>query len=72
MHAIRLHEFGPPGNLRLEEVDDPVAGEGQVRIVVEAAGVHLIEASIHSPVAWNVYSVPASSQIPVSFHFWAA
>jgi NADPH2:quinone reductase len=24
MHAIRLHAFGPPENLRYEEVDAPV------------------------------------------------
>ena len=42
MHAIRLHEFGPPENLRYEQVDDPEPAPGQVRIAVAAAGVHLI------------------------------
>jgi NADPH2:quinone reductase len=43
MFAIRLYEFGPAENLRYEEVADPVPGEGQVRIQVEAAGVHLVD-----------------------------
>ena len=43
MHAVRLHEFGPAENLTYEEVPDPVAESGQVRIQVEAAGVHLMD-----------------------------
>lgn len=48
MHAIRLHEFGPAENLRYEEVPDPEPAEGQVRIRVEAAGVHLLDTSLRS------------------------
>jgi NADPH:quinone reductase len=43
MHAIRQHEYGSPETLRYEEVPDPEPAEGQVRIVVEAAGVHLLD-----------------------------
>ena len=46
MHAIRLHAFGPAENLRYEEVADPEPGRGQVRIHVEAAGVHLVDTTI--------------------------
>lgn len=46
MHAIRQHEFGPADNLRYEEVPDPVPSADQVRIAVEAAGVHLIDTAI--------------------------
>jgi NADPH2:quinone reductase len=48
MYAIRLHEFGPPENLRYERVDDPDPGPGQVRIAVAAAGVHVIDTTIRS------------------------
>jgi NADPH2:quinone reductase len=48
MHAIRLHEFGPPENLRFEEVPDPTPGPGEVRIAVAAAGVHVIDTTIRS------------------------
>src|SRR5690349_4235708 len=46
MRAIRLHEFGPAENLVFEEVPDPVPGEGQVRIAVAAAGVHLLDTGL--------------------------
>jgi NADPH2:quinone reductase len=48
MRAIRLHAFGPPEHLRLEEVDDPEPGPGQVRIRVGAAGVHFVDTAIRS------------------------
>jgi NADPH:quinone reductase len=48
MHAIRLHEFGPPENLRYERVDDPTPGPDEVRIAVGAAGVHVIDTTIRS------------------------
>ena len=46
MHAIRLHAFGPAENLTYEEVPDPLPGPGQVRIAVEAAGVHLLDTAL--------------------------
>ncbi|MEU6854889.1 zinc-binding dehydrogenase [Actinacidiphila alni] len=48
MHAVRLHAFGPPENLRLDEVPDPVPGPGQVRIAVTAAGVHLVDTTLRA------------------------
>ncbi|MFF3845917.1 zinc-binding dehydrogenase [Streptomyces sp. NPDC002328] len=46
MHAIRLHAFGPAENLTYEEVEDPHPGPGQVRVAVEAAGVHLLDTAL--------------------------
>jgi len=40
MKAIRAHAFGGPDNLRLDTIDDPVAGEGEVVIDVCAVGVN--------------------------------
>ena len=37
MRAIRLYEYGPPGNLRLEEVPDLSPAAGQVRVRVAAS-----------------------------------
>ncbi|RIQ18879.1 zinc-binding dehydrogenase [Jiangella rhizosphaerae] len=48
MHAIRLHEFGPAENLRYEQVPDPVPAAGQVRVAVEASGVHLIDTTLRA------------------------
>ncbi|TGA93716.1 zinc-binding dehydrogenase [Streptomyces sp. MZ04] len=43
MRAVVLHEFGPAENLTYETWPDPVAGPGQARIAVRAAGVHFVE-----------------------------
>src|SRR5208337_2514723 len=40
MKAIRVHEFGGPEVLKLEEVPDLQAGAGQVVLRVKAAGVN--------------------------------
>jgi len=63
MYAIRLHEFGPPGNLRYEQVDDPQPGPGQVRIRVAAAGVHFIDTRIRAGQPGPM-PPPALPQIP--------
>jgi NADPH2:quinone reductase len=46
VHAIRLHAFGPPEQLVLDEVPDLAAGPGEVRIAVEASGVHLLDTTL--------------------------
>jgi len=40
MKAIRVHDFGGPEVLKLEEVDDPKPGPGQIVVRVKAAGVN--------------------------------
>ena len=40
MQAILAREFGGPGVLKLEEVPDPTAGPGQVRVRIHAVGVN--------------------------------
>jgi NADPH:quinone reductase len=48
MRAVVCHEFGPPDALEVEEVDEPAAGPGWVRIRVEAAGVNFVDALMAS------------------------
>lgn len=48
MKAIRVHEFGAPGVMRLEEVPDPLQGSEQVLVRVAAAGVNPVDAYIRS------------------------
>ena len=40
MRAIRAHAFGGPEVLQMEEVDDPVAGAGEIVVDVRAVGVN--------------------------------
>lgn len=48
MHAIRQHELGGPEVLRYEEIPDLEPGEGQVRIAVNASGVHFLDTSLRA------------------------
>ena len=48
MRAIRVHEFGAPERLTLEEVPDPVASDDQVLVSVAAAGVNPVETYVRS------------------------
>ncbi len=48
MRAVVLTEFGPPGQLVLAELPDPVAGPGEVVIAVDFAGITFVETQIRS------------------------
>jgi NADPH2:quinone reductase len=48
MKAIRVHEFGGPEVLRLEEVPTPQPGPGQVLIRMHAIGVNPVETYIRA------------------------
>lgn len=43
MRAVRIHEDGGPEVLRLEEVDDPVAGPGEVLVRLGAASLNHLD-----------------------------
>jgi NADPH2:quinone reductase len=64
MHAIRLHAFGPAENLRYEEVATPAPAAGQVRIAVEAAGVHLIDTRLREGLPMGPLPLPELPAIP--------
>ncbi|HEX9079852.1 MAG TPA: NADPH:quinone reductase, partial [Desulfuromonadaceae bacterium] len=46
--AVRVHEFGAPEVMRLEEVPDPVPGPGEVVVKVAAAGVNPVDTYIRA------------------------
>jgi len=48
MKAIRVHQFGGPEVLKLEEVPRPQVGPGQVLVHVHAAGVNPVDTYIRS------------------------
>ena len=59
MKAVVLHEFGPPKNLKYEEVPDPIPGEGEVLIRVAASSVN--------PIDFKMRSGAAGARYPVQF-----
>jgi len=48
MKAIRVHEFGGPEVMKLEEVPNPTPGPGQVVVLVRAIGVNPVDVYIRS------------------------
>ncbi len=43
MRAVRVHEYGGPEAMRLEELATPKPGEGQALVRIEAAGLNYID-----------------------------
>ncbi|WP_103355667.1 NADP-dependent oxidoreductase [Amycolatopsis sp. CA-128772] len=46
MKAVRFHEYGEPGVLRYEDVEQPVPGAGQVRLRVAATSFNSVDGNI--------------------------
>lgn len=48
MKAIRVHQFGGPEVLKVEDVPDPLPGDGQVLVRVHAVGVNPVDTYIRA------------------------
>src|SRR5437588_2715680 len=48
MKAIRVHEFGGPEVLKVEDVPDPKPGPGQLVVRIHAAGVNPVETYVRA------------------------
>jgi NADPH:quinone reductase len=48
MKAIRVHDFGPPAVMKLEEVPDPRPGPKELVVLVRAAGVNPVDTYIRA------------------------
>src|SRR5688572_2739336 len=48
MKAIRVHEFGPPGVMKFDDIADPQAGAKQLVVRVKAAGVNPVDTYIRA------------------------
>ena len=64
MHAIRLHAYGPPENLRYETLPTPDPAPDEVRIAVAAAGVHVLDAKLRAGEAGPPGSQPELPHTP--------
>jgi NADPH:quinone reductase-like Zn-dependent oxidoreductase len=53
--AVRYDEFGGIDVLRVDEVDRPVPGDGQVLVRVKAAGINPSEAAIHTGAVARIF-----------------
>lgn len=58
--AIRVHEFGGPEVMRLEEIELPAPGKGEVRVRFHAAGVNFIDTYFRT----GAYKPPSMPFIP--------
>jgi NADPH2:quinone reductase len=64
MRAVVLSQFGPPEELVLTEVADPVAGPGQVVLAVEFASITFVETQVRAGHPPHPSMSPALPVIP--------
>jgi NADPH2:quinone reductase len=60
MKAIRVHEFGDPPVMRLEEIDDLIPARGQVVVRLHAVGVNPVDAYIRAGLYPNLPALPST------------
>jgi NADPH:quinone reductase len=58
MKAVILSQFGGPEQLRLADVEDPLPGDGQIRVAVHAAGVNPVDPFNRADGSWAGLRVP--------------
>jgi NADPH2:quinone reductase len=58
MKAIRVHQFGPPDVLKIDDIADPIPGPLQVVVQVHAAGVNPVETYVRSGSYANKPALP--------------
>src|SRR5690348_1799339 len=59
MRAVTYHEYGDPSVLTVEDVPEPHAGPGEIRIRVAAAGVN--------PIDWKLRAGYLHEMFPLQF-----
>ncbi len=58
MKAVRFHEFGHSGVLRLEEVDDPRPGPGEVTVRIRASALNHLDVDVREGISRFPVSLP--------------
>ncbi|MCY4086516.1 MAG: zinc-binding dehydrogenase [Actinomycetia bacterium] len=66
MRAVRFHEFGNADVLRLEEVDDPTPGEGQITIRIRASALNHLDVDVREGVSRFPVTMPHTLGIEVA------
>ncbi|WNV89818.1 zinc-binding dehydrogenase [Umezawaea sp. Da 62-37] len=66
MRAVRVHEFGGPEVLQVDDVPDPVAGPGQVLVEVTAIGLNYGEALQRSRASAELYDWYPQPPLPTT------
>jgi NADPH:quinone reductase len=66
MKAIRFHEFGGPGVLRVDEVEKPQPGAGEVLIRVAVAGVNYADTMLRAGTYFTKPSLPCTPGFEVA------
>src|SRR6187397_2782974 len=61
MKSIRVHQFGDPSVMKIEELPDPQAGPGHVLVKMRAAGVNPVDTYIR---AGNYAALPPLPYTP--------
>lgn len=58
MRAVRYHEYGPAEVLRIEDVEDPVPGAGELLVRTVATGVNYFEVQVRAGVLPEPLGLP--------------
>src|SRR5438309_480644 len=58
MKAIRVHQFGDPSVMTLEEIPDPAPASGQMLVKIKAAGVNPVDTYIRAGTYGALPAVP--------------
>jgi NADPH:quinone reductase-like Zn-dependent oxidoreductase len=59
MRAARIHAFGPPDVLQIDEVPDPAPAEGEALVAIHAAGINHVELDVRAGTSRLPIDLPA-------------
>ena len=65
--AFRIHGYGGPDVARLDSIDEPTPGPGQVVVAVKAAGINQLDWKIREGHVRNVFHLDLPATIGVEF-----
>ena len=66
MKAVRFHEFGGSDVLRLEEIDDPLPGPGEVTIRIRASALNHLDVDVREGVSRFPIGLPHTLGIEIA------